>query len=91
MKFLAKKGPLPSEILLIFMYFYYFFQFSLIEDIIGWLVMVKFQALLGQGPPGMLILGISHFYHTFSFESSEIMVQYTILNVLGLICLFSGI
>ena len=73
------------------MYFHDFFQFSPIEDIIGWLAMVKFQALLGQGPPGMLILGISHLYHTFSFESSEIMVQYTILNVLGLICLFSGI
>ena len=73
------------------MYFNAFFQFSLIEDIIGWLAMVKFPALLGQGPHGMLILGISHFYHTFSFESSEIMVQYTILNVLGLICLFSGI
>ena len=72
------------------MYFYDFFQFYLIEDIIGWLEMVKFPALLGQGPPGMLILGISHFYHTFSFENSEIMVQYTILNVFGLICLFSG-
>ena len=68
------------------MYFYDFFKFSLI----GWLVMVKFQALLGQGPPGMLILGISHFYHTFIFECSEIMVQYTILNVFGLIWLFSG-
>ena len=72
------------------MYFYDFFQFYLIEHIIGWLEMVKFPALLGQGPPGMLLLGISHFYHNFSFESSEIMVQYTILNVLGLICLFSG-
>ena len=44
------------------MYFYDFFQFSLIEDIIGWLVMVKFYFLFSIKAAGPKKHHISHFY-----------------------------